>query len=75
MRPQATSARAVTASTVRSSRSNIAGGAVSRSCFASQLLVKLGMIRPPTKLMSMSSVATPRRLPNSAVREAPIASR
>jgi hypothetical protein len=69
------SASAVTASTARSSRSNAAGGAMSRSCLVSQFRVKLGMIRPPTKLMSMSSVATPRRLPSSAVRDASIASR
>jgi hypothetical protein len=41
----------------------------------SQLRVKLAMMRPPTKLISMSSVATPSRLPTSAVEAIPTDSR
>jgi hypothetical protein len=42
---------------------------------ASQLRVKLGIMRPPTTLMSISSVAMPNRLPVRAVAATPTASR
>jgi hypothetical protein len=61
------------ARTAPSNRLNGVGIALSGRCLASQLRVKLGTMRPPTKLISISSVAMPSRLPSSAVEATPSA--
>ena len=70
----AISAAAIRTSAARSSGSNAAGVLAPACRLTSQLRVKLGMIRPPTRLMSISRVAMPSRLPAFAAAAQPSAS-
>ena len=72
---QLNSATAVTTSAATSNRLSAAGGGTVGRAFVSQLRVKLGMIRPPTKEISKNSVTSPSRSPSCAVSAIPSASR
>jgi hypothetical protein len=64
----------VSRSAARSKRPNGTGSRRSPRFF-SQLVVKLGTMRPPTKVISATRTAMPRRMPAAPVAARPIASR